>query len=180
MGPYQSADSILPFSKSIVYTLPENVTTAFFDLPLATSGDGDVDWRISIVDKMVSLCTRQECQYHRPRTRITQLWGSSSDNADTKNTKSESDDSESPVGDLFPLRCQPFQCLHCLVNTRLPLYERWRNLDSKYFEATLCPSASLSAKQSLSFSTCCMRSSHAQQCDTLQKSCGDGSRDPHI
>lgn len=116
-----------------VFAERSRIATAVFNPPLAASGDGDVDWRISIVDNMVSLCTRQECQYRKPpRSRKTQLAGNPRDDADTKPVKSESNDSESSVGDLLPLRCQPYQCLHCLGDVRLPLHERQRNLGSKY------------------------------------------------
>lgn len=134
-GEAESIDPILPIPRSFEYAFAERsrIATAFFDPPSATTADGDVDWRISIVNDMVSLCTRQEGRFRKPpRSWKTQLTGSSPDDADSKPVKSESSESESQVGDLFPLRCKPFQCLHCLGDARLPSHERLRNLGSKY------------------------------------------------
>ena len=61
-GTVETMDSILPTPKLPQYAFAERsrIATAFFDPPSAASGNGDVDWRISIVDDMVSLCTRRE------------------------------------------------------------------------------------------------------------------------
>ena len=32
----------------------------------------------------------------------------------------------------FPLQCRPFQCLHCIGDTGLPLRERQHNFGGKY------------------------------------------------
>ncbi len=82
--------------------------------------------------------------------------------------KSESSECESQAGHLFPLRCKPYQCLHCIGETALPLHERLRNLGSKIFVAVaFCPPSSFSVWQTMSFPHSWMRSNYARQRDAI-------------
>ncbi len=111
------------------------IVKAFFD-PLSTRDiEDDVDWRVSIVDDMVSLCIRQEGVFRKAR-RIRRIHVRESDLDDNAErplnaVKSESK-SDSSIPHLFSIRCKPYQCLYCLGDIDLPLEERLHNLGSKY------------------------------------------------
>ena len=108
-------------------------TPAIFDLQSVTNADGDMDWWISIVDNMVSLCTREEGRFRKPpRPRKTQLTGSAPEDVESEPAKSKFSESESQVAPLFPLRCKTYQCLHYRRNAGLSLHKRRRNLHNKY------------------------------------------------
>jgi len=109
------------------------IAQAFFDPPSSAKAAGTLDRQISIVDDLVSLCTRQERRPRKPR----QSWEddtatSSSDDSTDVDIKSECSDSDAPVGCQFPLQCRPFQCLHCIGDTTLPLPERQHVFGSKH------------------------------------------------
>ncbi|KAG8531641.1 uncharacterized protein KY384_003272 [Bacidia gigantensis] len=109
------------------------IAQAFFDPPSSAECDGNPDRQISIVDDLVTLCTRQERRLRKPR----RSWeddtanSSSDDNTDME-IKSEYSGSDVPAGHHFPLQCRPFQCLHCIGNATLPLLERQHVFGSKH------------------------------------------------
>lgn len=109
------------------------IAKAFFDPPSTCGAEGDLDWRISIVDDMISLCQRQEgifCKLRRTR-RMPSSDTDAENTLSTIKTEPESD-TESSLPPSFRLRCQIYQCLYCLGNADLPLEERLQNLGSKY------------------------------------------------
>lgn len=61
-GNTESVDQTVPASGPIRYTFVEiaRVAQAFFDPPSAFGTEGDVSWRVSVVNDLVSLCPRQE------------------------------------------------------------------------------------------------------------------------
>ena len=135
-GDVESLSPILSTSGRVRYAFVERsrIVKAFFD-PLSTCGaEDDMDWRVSIVDDMVSLCIRQEGVFRKAR-RIRRIQARESDLDDAERplnaVKSESE-SDSSISYLFPVRCKPYQCLYCLGDTDLPLEERVHNLGSKY------------------------------------------------
>jgi len=109
------------------------IAQAFFDPSSSAKCDRNLDRQISIVDDLVSLCTRQERRPRKPR----RSWeddtatSSSDDNTDV-DIKSEYSDSEALVRCQFPLQCRPFQCLHCIGDATLPLLERQHPFGSKH------------------------------------------------
>ena len=110
------------------------IAKAFFD-PLSTCGaEDDVDWRVSIIDDMVSLCIRQEGVFRKARRiRRIQARGGCLDDAERPLSAVKSDPkSDSSIPYIFPVRCKPYQCLYCLGDIDLPLEERLHNLGSKY------------------------------------------------
>ncbi len=135
-GDAESLSPILCTSGSVQYAFVERsrIAKAFFDPPSTHAAEGDVDWRVSIVDDMVSLCIRQEGMFRKARrTRRIQARESDLDDAERplNAVKSESE-SDSSIPYLFPVRCKPYQCLYCLGDTDLPLEERLHTLGSKY------------------------------------------------
>lgn len=136
-GDTESLSPILSTSGPVRYALVERsrIAKAFFDPPSTRGAEGNVDWRVSIVDDMVSLCIRQEGRFRKAR-RIRRIHarGSFLDNdaeCPLNAVKSESE-SNSSIPHLFPVRCKPYQCLYCLGDTHLPLEERLHNLGSKH------------------------------------------------
>ena len=136
-GDVELLSPILCTSRRVRYAFVERsrIAKAFFD-PLSTCGaKDDMDWRISIVDDMVSLCIRQEGVFRKARRtrRIQARERDSDDDAERplKAVKFESE-SDSSIPYLFPVRCKPYQCLYCLGDTDLPLEERLHSLGSKY------------------------------------------------
>ena len=136
-GDVELLSPILCTSRRVRYAFVERsrIAKAFFD-PLSTCGaKDDMDWRISIVDDMVSLCIRQEGVFRKARRtrRIQARERDPDDDAERplKAVKFESE-SDSSIPYLFPVRCKPYQCLYCLGDTDLPLEERLHNLGSKY------------------------------------------------
>ena len=136
-GDVELLSPILCTSGRVRYAFVERsrIAKAFFD-PLSTCGaKDDMDWRVSIVDDMVSLCIRQEGVFRKARrTRRIQVRKRDPDDDAERPlnaVKSESK-SDSSIAYLFPVRCKPFQCLYCLGDTGLPLEERLHNLGSKY------------------------------------------------
>jgi hypothetical protein len=141
-GDTESVDPILPTSGPVRYTFAERsrIVKAFFDPLLTRGAKGDVGRRVSIIDDMVSIYSRQKGVFRIARRiwRI-QVKKGHSDKAGTErrlnaiNSESESErESESLVSALLPLRCKTYQCLYCLGDTALPLKERLHNLGSKY------------------------------------------------
>ncbi len=109
------------------------IAHAFFDAPSSANCSGNLDRQISILEDLVSLCTRRERRPRKPR----QSWEddattSSSDDTTDVFIKSECSDSDAPLGCRFPLQCRPFQCLHCIGDATLPLAERQHVFGSKH------------------------------------------------
>ena len=85
------------------------IATAFFDPPSAPGIDGNVNWRISTVDDMVSLCTQREGRFRKPPWITKDLDnGKPFDDTASEPVKPESLESESSAGHLFPLRYEPY------------------------------------------------------------------------
>ena len=128
---------ILSTSRRVRYAFIEQsrIAKAFFNPPSTRGAEGNVDWRVSIVDDMMSLCIRQEgvfCKARRIR-RIQAKGNDLDDNAERPLNAVKSDpESDSLVSHLFSVRCKPYQCLYCLDDTDLPLKEQLHNLGSKY------------------------------------------------
>ena len=68
-GDAESLNPILSTSGPVQYMFVERsrIAKAFFDPPSTHDADSDVDWRVSIVDDMVSLCVRQEGVFRKAR-----------------------------------------------------------------------------------------------------------------
>ena len=135
-GTTESVCGILPIREPIQYTFVERsrIAKAFFDPPSTLNTDGNLDWRVSIVDDLVSLCALQEGRFRKARSKQrTRVINDPSDDNDSDGTsdfvKSES---ESRLPQVFPLRCKPYQCLHCISNRTLPSEERFHNFGSKF------------------------------------------------
>ncbi|MCJ1250100.1 hypothetical protein MMC30_007326 [Trapelia coarctata] len=137
-GNMEPVDRISPSSGPIEYAFVERsrIANAFFDPPsaLRANGHGDVDWRVSIVEDLVSLCTLQEGRFRKARRKQrTQAIKGHPDDLDSDCTSNPvKSESESQVHHSFPLKCKPYQCLVCLGNHTLPLDERRHNLGSKF------------------------------------------------
>ena len=137
-GDVELLSPIVPRSGAADYSFVERsqIARAFFDAPSTCNAEGHTDLRISIIDDMVSLCTRQERIFHTARRtlRIRANKGRS-DDVDTgppwDMVKSESE-SDPSVSHFFSRRCERYQCLNCLGNAGLPLHKRLRNLGSKH------------------------------------------------
>lgn len=111
------------------------IAKAFFDPPSTHGAEGDVDWRVSIVDDMVSLCIRHKGIFRKARRirRIQARGNDLDDDAERLLNAVKSDPgSDSSIPYLFFVRCKLYQCLYCLGDTDLPLEERLHNLGSKY------------------------------------------------
>lgn len=81
---------------------------------------------------MVSLYSRQEGVFRKARRTQRMRADDVEVERTSTNIKTEPDsESDFPVLVLFPLRCQPYQCLHCLGNAALPSDQRLSNLGSK-------------------------------------------------
>lgn len=126
---------VQPRPAPVEYAFEERarIAQAFFDPPSSAKCDGKLDRQISIVDDLVSLCTRQERRLRKPhRQREDDTATSSSDDTTDMEIKPECSDSDVPAGHHFPLRCRPFQCLHCIGDATLPLLERQHVFGSKH------------------------------------------------
>ncbi len=138
-GNAESIDQTVSTSESIRYAFVERacIAQAFFDPPSAFDAEGDVGWRVSIVDDLVSLCPLQEGRFRKvSRRRRIRVIECDLEDVDAEYTLNavmfKSAESESQVPHLFSLRCKQYQCLHCLENRSLPLDERLHNLGSKF------------------------------------------------
>ncbi len=136
-GDPESLRPILSTSGRVRYAFMERsrIAKAFFNPPSTRGAEGDVDWRVSIVDDMMSLCIRQEGVFRKARRirRIQARGNDLDDDAGRPSNAVKSDPgSDSSIPYLFSVRCQPYQCLYCLGDTVLPLEERLHNLGSKY------------------------------------------------
>ena len=128
-GDLESLNPILSTSGPVQYVFVERsrIAKAFFDPPSTHDAESDVDWRVFIVDDMVSLCVQQEGMFRKARPiRRTQVRKSYLDD-DVEHplnaVKSESE-SDSPDPHFFSVRCKSYQCLYCLGDIDLPLEER--------------------------------------------------------
>ena len=126
---------VQPLPAPVKYAFEERarIAQAFFDPPPSAKCDENLDRQITIVDDLVSLCTRRERRPRKPR----QSWEddtatSSSDGSTDVEIKSECSNSEVPLGCQFPIQCRPFQCLHCIGDATLPLLERQHTFGSKH------------------------------------------------
>ncbi len=136
-GDIELLSPIIYTSERIRYAFIERlrIAKAFFDPPSTYSTEGDIDWRVSIVDNIMSLCIRQEGVFRKARRiRRIQARGNDLDNNAGRPLNAVKSDSrsDSSIPYLFPVRCKPYQCLYCLGNIDLPLEERLYNLSSKY------------------------------------------------
>lgn len=140
-GNAESIDQTVSTSRPVRYAFVERarVAHAFFDPPSAFNAEGDVNWRVSIVDDLVSLCPLQEGRFRKAsRKRRSRIIECDSEDVDAECTlnavtsKSSESESEPQVRHLFPLKCKQYQCLHCLGDRTLPLEERLHNLGSKF------------------------------------------------
>ena len=142
-GNAESIDQTVSTSGPIRYAFVEKarVAQAFFDPPSGFNAEGDLNWRVSIVDDLVSLCPLQEGRFRKTsrkrKSRIIECDSEDIDAQCTLNTvtsKSSEPESEpeSQVRHLFSLKCEQYQCLYCLGNRILPLEERLHNLGSKF------------------------------------------------
>ncbi len=137
VGDPESLSLILSTSGRVRYAFMERsrIAKVFFNPPSTRGAEGDVDWRVSIVDDMMSLCIRQKGVFRKARRirRIQARGNDLDDDAERPLTAVKSDPgSDSLISHLFPVRCKPYQCLYCLGDTNLPLEERLHNLGSKY------------------------------------------------
>ena len=134
-GNEESVSPILPTPGPVVYAFEERarIAKAFFD-PLSTAvANGNLEWRISIADDMVSLCSRQEGVFRKARRTRRMRTDDVGAEPTMPTIKIEPEsESDSPALVPFPLQCQPYQCLYCLGNVNLPMEERLHNLGSKY------------------------------------------------
>lgn len=127
---------VQPPSAPVEYAFEERarIAQAFFDPPESAKPDGNLDRQISIVEDLISLCARQERRPRRPR----QSWDDkaainlSDDATSDVDINPKGSDIDATIGDRFPFQCQPFQCLHCLGDTTLPLFERRHVFGSKH------------------------------------------------
>ncbi len=135
----KSIDQTVFTFESIRYAFVKKARIAqtFFDSSSTFNVDDDVNWRVSIVNDLMSLCSLQESRFRkvswRWRIRVIKC---NLKNVDVKYILNavifKSAESESQISHLFSLRCKQYQCLHCLENRSLPLNERLHNLDSKF------------------------------------------------
>ena len=142
-GNTESIDQTVSTFGPVRYAFVERarVAQAFFDPPSAFNAEGDVNWRVSIVNDLMSLCPLQEGRFRKAsRKRKSRIIECDSEDVDaectlnavtSKSSKSESE-FEPQVRHLFPLKCKQYQCLYCLGNCTLPLEERLHNLGSKF------------------------------------------------
>jgi len=122
-----------PASVEYIFEKRARIAQAFFDSPSFAKCNGKLGRQISIVDDWVSLCTRQERRLRKPhRQRKNDTATSSSDDTTDMEIKSECSDSDVSAGHYFPLRCRPFQCLHCIGDATPPLLERQHVFGSKH------------------------------------------------
>jgi len=119
---------VQPPPAPVKYTFEERarIAQAFFDPSSSAKCDGNLDQQISIVDDLVSLCTRQERRPRKPRQSWEDNTATSSSDDDTSDVdiKLKCSDSDAPLGCQFPLQCRPFQCLYGLSDVALSLRER--------------------------------------------------------
>lgn len=68
-GNHESVNSVLPILRPIRYAFEERarIAKAFFDPPSTTTNEASLEWRISIAEDMVSLCSRQEGIFRKAR-----------------------------------------------------------------------------------------------------------------
>ena len=118
-----------------VFMKRSRIAKAFFNPPSTRGAEGDVDWRVFIVDDIMSLCIRQEGVFRKARRirRIQARGNDLDDNAERPlNAVKFDPGSDFLISHLFFVRCKPYQCLYCLDDIDLSLKERLHNLDSKY------------------------------------------------
>lgn len=110
-GDKDSNIPVSPHPASVRYAFLEQarIAKAFFDPPWAYGAKCGLNWRISIVDDIVSLC---------PCSRAIKIEPES--------------DFDSSLTYSIPIRCKPYQCLYCQGDVSLPLEERVHILGSKH------------------------------------------------
>lgn len=127
---------IQPLPAPVKYAFEERarIAQAFFNPPLSAMDDRNLDRQIAVVDDFASLYTRQERRPQQSRQSWEDDTATSSSDDDTSDVeiKSECSDSDKLLPRPSPLQCRPFQCLHCIGDTRLPTHERQHNFGSMY------------------------------------------------
>ena len=127
---------VQPPSAPVEYAFEERarIAQAFFDPPSSAKCNGNLDRQVLIVEDLVSLCVRQERRPRKPRRTWEESTATSLSDDDTSDVdiKLECSDSDTLPGCQFSLQCQPFQCLNCLGDARLPLCERQHVFGSKH------------------------------------------------
>ena len=126
---------IQPLPAPMKYAFEERARIAqvFLDPPLSAKDGGNLDRQIAIIDDFISLCARRE----RCPRKLRQLWEnniattSSDNNTPDIYIKLECSDSDSLPRYESLLQYQRFQCLFCIGDAGLPLYERQQNFGSK-------------------------------------------------
>ena len=134
-GDPESFGPILATASPMQYSFKERsrIAAAFSSAGLRPM-TGDLNWRISIMDDMVSLCTRQERRLRKTyRSRKLHVMEDTPNNSELDLTSSPIRPEPSDLQCLvLPLVCEPTQCLSCLGNTSLPYEERVWKYGSKY------------------------------------------------
>lgn len=109
----ESLSPILSTSERVRYAFMKRsrIAKAFFDSPSIRDAEYNVNWRIFIVDDIMSLCIRQKEVFRKARrirriqVRESDLDGNAEYPSDVVKSESESDSS---ISYLFPIRCKPY------------------------------------------------------------------------
>ena len=134
----ESIDQIVSIFGSIRYAFKKKIriAQAFFDPPSEINAEGDVNWRISIMNDLVSLCSLQKSRFRKTsRQRKNRIIECDSDAKCIWNAvtfKSFDFESKFQIRQFFSLKCKQYQCFYCLENRILFLKKRFHNLDSKF------------------------------------------------
>ena len=135
-GTTKSVYGTFPITEPIQYAFVErsHIAKAFFDPPSTLSTHDNLDWRVSIVNDLVSLCALREGHFRKAHSKQkTRATNGYSDDYNPDNTSDFiKSGSGSHLPQVFPQRCKPYQCLHCISNHTLPPEERFHNLGSKF------------------------------------------------
>ena len=134
-GDPESFGPILATASPMQYSFKERsrIAAAFSSAGLGPM-TGDLNWRISIMDDMVSLCTRQERRLRKTyQSRKLHMREYTANDSELDSTSSSDRPESSDLQCLvLPLVCKPTQCLFCLGNTSLPYEERIWKFSTKY------------------------------------------------
>ena len=121
----------------VEYSFPERfrIAKAFLESELRSVDDSSA--RLALINDLILLCHRQEIRRcTRPRKAKTQPCGIAVNVDDLEReppqVKEEPTDAGTDDKPLIPFKCQPYQCLICLGQARLPLDERLKNYGGKY------------------------------------------------
>ena len=137
----KSIDQIAFTFESIRYAFVKRirVVQTFFDSSSTLNAEGDVNWRISIVNDSMSLCFLQKGRFRKiNRKRKNRIIECDSKKIDAEcilnvvTFKSFEFDSKSQIRHFFSLKCKQYQCLHYLENRKLFLKKRLHNFNNKF------------------------------------------------